>query len=247
MTTRKPSADPARPRVRRSDPQGPGPIRSSSARAHEADSDDLGISEAAAAAVKEGYDVIAENIREGRLAAKRFRDGKYNISEAPGDIEEMSLRVLGLARELTETSFDVCERLLKLVGSAPAKRAREDLPAFRRTATKAGSTPARPSDDLLKLTVRFGENGAKASSHTSSLSRPKNPTAPDQISAAPLVRRGADREQISGVKFAADLAVGGLIATVTIPAGQALGVYSGLVYAESQPAPLGVLTIEVIG
>jgi len=44
-----------------------------------------------------------------------------------------------------------------------------------------------------------------------------------------------------------DLAVGGLIATVTIPAGQSPGVYSGLVYAESQPAPLGVLTIEVTG
>jgi hypothetical protein len=208
----------------------------------------LGISEAVAAAVKEGYDVIAENIREGRLAAKRFRDGNYNIRDVPGDIEEMSLRVLGLARELAETSFDVCERLVKLVGkTAPGadERSPPNVPPFRPTVAKATPAPvAGARDDTLKVTLRFPE-GAKAVSHTQTLARPKRPTAPQQISAAPLIRRGSENDRISTVTFEVDMAVEGLIAVVSIPDAQAPGVYSGLVYAGQEPLPLGVLTVEI--
>jgi hypothetical protein len=208
--------------------------------------DDLGISEAVAAAVKEGYDVIAENIREGRLAAKRFRDGSYNIREVPGDIEEMSLRVVGLARELALTSFDVCERLVKLVGmAAPAgDRGSRGAPGFRPTVAKAATAAARPPDDMLKLTVRFS-GGAEARSHTHALTRPKQPTAVREISASPLVLRGAEQAQIAEVTFKTDMAVEGLIAVVALPDGQTPGVYSGLVHAEREPVPLGVLTIEI--
>ena len=100
-----PAADPAKPK-------GPAPKAKTPPEPK--------VSEAVAHAVKMGYDVIAQNIRQGREAAERFRQGEYSLRDAPGDLEVASLRLLQLARELSTTTFDVCERLLKELGAQVA-------------------------------------------------------------------------------------------------------------------------------
>src|SRR5687768_6526585 len=101
-------------RVRRPAPAAAGPRRARTAAATEPPTStppgpgpDAKVGDAVAQAVKLGYDVIAENIRQGREAAERFSKGKYNIREAPGDLEVAAQRLLQLSRELSTTTFDV--------------------------------------------------------------------------------------------------------------------------------------------
>jgi hypothetical protein len=242
--------DAANDHVRRPTPHRLGPRRARASQAKEPPagpplSDEPTISEAVSNAVKTGYDVIAENIKQGREAAERFRKGEYNIREVPGDLEEMGLQLLRLARELSATTFDVCERLLReLRRTTAAGNRAQELDPFRPSTTKAPATasPASPSSQL-KVTIRF-TGGRNASSRTESLTRPTKPTAPDQISVTPLSPR-AGGEPISGITFEVDMAVEGLVAIVAISRRHVPGVYSGLVFAEGQDIPLGVLTIEV--
>ena len=230
-----PAADPAKPK-------GPAPKAKTPPEPK--------VSEAVAHAVKMGYDVIAQNIRQGREAAERFRQGEYSLRDAPGDLEVASLRLLQLARELSTTTFDVCERLLKELGAQrPPQDRTESVPKFREAApatpapVKAAS-PSPPAQPTMKVTVRF-EGAATAIAHTDSLTRPRLPTAASGVSAAPLAPSSARGAPIAGVRFEMDASVEGIVAVVTVPEGQAHGFYSGLVHAKGDPIPLGVLTIEL--
>ncbi|MGA2953471.1 MAG: hypothetical protein ABSD80_14680 [Caulobacteraceae bacterium] len=272
MTTPESTGDqgaaPPQGRVRRPQPARTGPLRARTAPATSdapeavppqaefggatpKNTDDTAISEAVSQAVKTGYEVIAENLKRGREAAERFRQGTYNIREVPGDLEAMSLRVLGLARELSITTFDVCERLLHEFSANAAQPPKQTAAGpFWPTVKKAPAPakgPAGPSPSgpgAMKLNVVFN-GAAKAVAHTDALSRPIQPTAPEEVSAVPLAARSGGGAPIAGVGFQADLANGGLIATIALPDGQAPGIYSGLVYAAGQDVPLGVLTVEV--
>ncbi|HEY2751000.1 hypothetical protein [Phenylobacterium sp.] len=264
MTIRKGKVGKAEAHRSRPEPDRSGPDRASgtaaskyapssaatnaaSGRAH-----DPTVSESVAHVVKVGYDVIAENIKQGREAAQRFRQGQYSVREAPGDLEVAATRLLRLARELSTTTLDVCERLLKEASAKapPADRA-SGVPAFR-AAKAAGRAPAKAATGAdaeaeprwMKVTVRFPED-AKARAHTAALLRPKHPTAATDISAQPLARRTPGAKPITGVVFETDVSVEGVVAVVTLPDGQAPGVYSGVVHAKHEDVPLGVLTIEI--
>jgi hypothetical protein len=117
-------------------------------------------------------------------------------------------------------------------------------------ATESATKQAHDEADKnsVGLTVAFdGPGEEKGRAITKALTRPKRSTPPDALSAAPLESRSGKGNPISGVRFAADLAIEGmLVAAVTIPADQEPGVYSHLVYAKSEDVPLGVLTIEVV-
>jgi len=231
-----PAADPAKPK-------GPAPKAKTPPEPK--------VSEAVAHAVKMGYDVIAQNIRQGREAAERFRQGEYRLRDAPGDLEVASLRLLQLARELSTTTFDVCERLLKELGAQRPPQDRTDsVPKFREAAPAATPAPGKmaspspPALATMKVTVRF-EGAPKAIAHTDSLTRPRLPTAASGVSAAPLASSSARGDLIDGVRFEMDASVEGIVAVVTVPKGLAHGFYSGLVHAKGDPIPLGVLTIEL--
>src|SRR5690348_11606259 len=108
MTT--PEVD-AAARVRRAKPARSEPIRSGSVASGAysgaaAPPPDPSIRESVAQSVRMGYDVIAENIRQGREAAAKFRQGEYNIRDVPHDAEMMISRVIHLARELSTTTFE---------------------------------------------------------------------------------------------------------------------------------------------
>ena len=205
---------------------------------------DPSVSDSVAHAVKVGYDVIAENIRQGREAAARFRQGEYNVREVPGDLQDMALRLVTLARELSKTTLDVCERLLKELADSPEDRTKT-VPPFR-TAAPAAEKPSAPAADagVMKVTVRF-PGAVKGVARTATLLRPKLPTAPGHISVAPLSRRAAGAKPIRDVSFETDVSVEGIVAVVNIPKKQEPGIYSGQVYAKGDEVPLGVLTVEV--
>jgi len=250
----------ATPRATRPQPQRTGPIRSQSV--WEAPVPDPApgpgtagapdnaagapVSESVARAVKMGYDVIAENIRQGRIAAERFREGEYNIREVPGDLEVAALRLLKLARELSTTTFDVCEKLLKeIAANAPAKARTAGVPPFPAPSPDPPPSTTKAADPrMMRLTVRF-EGGPPAQGHTTHLERPSEPTAPSDITADPLAARDAGLSPITSVRFDVDMALEGLVAIVQLPQNQAAGIYSGLVHTPHSKVPLGVLTIEV--
>jgi hypothetical protein len=207
---------------------------------------DATITDAIGHAVKAGYDVIAENIQQGREAAAAFRQGQYNIRDVPGDLETVALRMIQLARELSGTTLDICERLLKEISARqpPQDRASE-VPPFRPApATPAAAKPAPSDPGLMKLTVRIS-GAPKAVARTTSLPRPSRPTAPTDLSATPLATRDGQGKPITAVSFETDVSVEGLVAVIAVPARQAPGVYSGLVYAKGDDVPLGALTIEI--
>jgi len=259
----KPAAAPA-PRAQRSEPQRQGPKRglgtaAVTGAAPGADQaqppavepvQDPTISEAVAEAVKTGYGAITENIMHGRMAAKRFREGRYNVRDVPLNVQFTARTLVRLARQLSVTTLDICERLIDEIPiSGPPSGHVSDVPPFRPTATKAAPAgPAAPqkAPDLLALplAVRF-VGASNASAAPQMLRRPTRPTAPTDVTAAPLASRAEGVTPIADISFEADLATGGLTAVVTAPAGQAPGVYSGLVYAKGDDTPLGVLSIEL--
>jgi hypothetical protein len=218
MTTRKTSSGSAaqagntpEPHVRRPKPQAAGPRRSASG--------DESVSEATARAVQVGYAVIADNIRQARDAAEKFRKGDYNIRDVPGDLDQMSGRTQHLIREFSTAGIDIFQWLLKAADPSGA--------------LTAGS---------LNLTVSF-QGAAEATALTHTLTSPKHATKASEIWATPLQQGTEGSKPIAAPKFTTDLS--GLVAVVTIPASQPPGVYSGLVYAKDEDIPLGVLSIEI--
>jgi hypothetical protein len=262
MTTRKgrtpastpPDSEAADGRVRRPKPERTGHIRAaggsaSGPRAASKPADDEtpdgSVSESVAQAVRMGYDVIAENIRQGREAAERFRLGEYNVRDAPGDLEAVLLRLIGLAREVSTTTLDVCERLLKEMGTRQPAGSEPPVPPFYSPTPEPkpkSSPPAEPGPPRMKLIVRF-TGARKARAITEALDRPRRPARPEDLSAGPLRSRAGD--EITDVRFEIDVSVEGLVALVALPDDIPAGIYAGMVQAHDDEVPLGELTVEV--
>ena len=224
---------------------------------------DMQIDEAVAEAVKSSYDVLSQTIAEGRAAAARFREGEYSLREVPRDFEAMARRMLELARQISTTTFDLCDQLLEQLSSAaappPPGAVAAGLPGFRSLKERVSEAAANPSvagrpgrapdergSAALELEVEFS-GAVSAACLASRLQRPAKPTGVWQLHCAPLAPRSGTAAPITDVEFAFDLARDGLTASVTVPDAQPSGIYSGLVYAETQNLPLGMLVVEIGG
>ena len=209
---------------------------------------ELGVEETARV-VQLAYSVIGDNIKQGRDAAEKLRQGQYHISAAPADLDKAGRRVLGLARELSSTTMDLGERLLGEMRDilGPVERG-ESVPAFRALVGKAAvSANMMAVSPPLKLTVRFdGDANAKekGKARTTSLERPKLDTQPEQIRVKKLESLSSGVELDADVTFKVDLTREGLVAEIKVNKPQN-GVFSGIVYIENQDVSLGVLTIEI--
>ena len=73
-------------------------------------------------AVRIGYQVIEDNIEQGREAASRLSRGSYQASDAQSDFLQMSSRLLQAGRDLTASYFDMLEGLIREVNSDQARR-----------------------------------------------------------------------------------------------------------------------------
>jgi len=214
------------------------------------------INKAVADAVRSANKVLNDTVAQGRIAAEHFRHGDYNIRDVPVDVQILGQRMIKLARELSETTLSICEQLLRQLTQTPAPPrpgAPGKVPPFP-TGTGSSAAPpssyAAPTPDpardgrVLPLAVVFtGNNAAKAL--PSPLWKPEKPTTPKQLHITPLQSMGSKGKPIEGVSFSVDIG-GTLTATVPVPSRQAPGVYAGMVTTDSQDAPLGVLTIEVV-
>jgi hypothetical protein len=249
-------------RIKRDPPDRGGPLRTqdapasppppagpAGAAAGPTPSSDAKVSEAVARVVRMGYDVIGQNIEEGRLAAERFRTGQYSIRDVPSDLGALSLRLLGLTRELSATTFDILERLLRDPALVGALQARKDASAAAQPtpgpqtpagATAAGAVAAETALDV-PLTCNF-RGAPKAVVKAATLTRPKTPTL---LSVAGLACLDKSVAPITDVTFSPAADGYGVIAQVGLKDDQPAGVYSGVVCGADSQLPLGLLTIEV--
>jgi hypothetical protein len=184
---------------------------------------------AAASSVRAGYQAIADNIRQGREAAAKFREGQYDMGAVPEDLRQITARMQKLANEFSTTGIEFLNWLVN---------------SFEPLATAAGGLPAHK----VKLTVRFSgpkKTHKEGKPLTHSLLRPNSTVQLKDISAEPLRPRQAGKGNPIPIKFQSDVSVEGLVAIVTVPQNQAPGVYSAPVYAKGVEAPIGVLSVEI--
>jgi hypothetical protein len=211
--------------------------------------------------VQLGYRVIGENIDQGRAAAQQFRAGQYNVRDVPHDLNQMTLRLLSLTRELSVTAYDILERVLQdpnFPGAVPraASPPRDGTPkpppfyaaatASSRPAGPAPGDPREPATPAPAATVELSCNfigNRPAVLRAASLARPDAPT-PLLLSA--LAALDASVRPISPVTFSAADG-GGVVANITIADEQPAGLYSGVICAADTQIALGVLTIEIPG
>ena len=205
---------------------------------------ELAVSDAVAQAVKLGYQVLAQNLEEGRAAAKQFRVGEYNIGQAPSDLNHLALRSLRLARDLSTTTFDLLDRLLTDPGlTAVLQKAAAAAPSPAK-ATASPTDTAKPApraaSALVPLTCNL--SGRPAQMKAAILTRPKTPAALMMTGLAPA---NSSDPPITGVSFSAGAGGAGIVANIAVPQTHAPGLYSGVVFDEGSGLPLGALTIEV--
>lgn len=247
MTTPESSPDKVA-RVRRPDVVRHGPDRSGGAAKPvprpPAPSVGEPINEAVASAVRMGYDVVAENIKQGRLAAARFRQGEYSIRDVPGDVESLAKRMIDLARELSTTTFDVAERLLRDPGPGdPTAKASPFYPTPDPNARK--SPPPTPDSPLMTVKCQF-VGTPRAVLRSAMFARPRLPIFADAHIASEPLKSTIGARAITDVTFSTDPQTGVLVVSVGLSPDQAAGVYAGLVTVAHQDWPMGVLAIEVL-
>lgn len=211
------------------------------------------ISEAIAQAVQRGYRVIGDNIEQGRAAAAEFRAGQYNVRDVPYDLNQMTLRLLDLTRQISGTTCDILEKLLrdqKFPGAVPrseaaatggqgaAPRAPRDFapPGFRAAPPPPG--PAMPT--TVPLEVVF--TGKAGTVRAASLSRPETPTP---LVLPALAALDPALPPIRGATFSASADGQGVAVNISLAPDQPAGLYSGVICASDSMIPVGSLTVEV--
>ena len=106
------------------------------------------INQAVADTVRNANQVFSDTVAQARVAAENFRHGDYNMRDVPVDVEIMGRRMLKLARELSETTFNIIEQLLKQmtqVPPPPSTTGKGHVPPFP-TGGSGGSYGASPGD-----------------------------------------------------------------------------------------------------
>lgn len=112
------------------------------------DHDEGMINQAVADTVRNANQVFSDTVAQARVAAEHFRHGEYNMRDVPVDVQIMGQRMIKLARELSETTFNIIEQLLKQltqVPPPPSTTGKGHVPPFP-TGGSGGSYGASPGD-----------------------------------------------------------------------------------------------------
>lgn len=189
--------------------------------------------------VRQGYEVIAENLRLGRDAADRYGADQYDLGDATHDLVLLGRRLVRLSRDLSTIGFDLLGAVLAdpLLREAVARHNSPNAPKPKPVPPK--TQPDRP----LPLTVVFrGPDAARGSAVPTTLQRPDVPAV---LSLNALY--GSDRaaSPITRVAFGAAQTGIGVVAYVTIPSQQPGGIYSGVISDAASHKPLGTLSISI--
>jgi hypothetical protein len=157
--------------------------------------------------------------------------------------------MIDLARDLSTTTFDVVERLLK---EARGPETPNKAPAFHPNPPASGpdgsaEPKAQPAPAIHLMRVNCCFTGKRrAIVRSAALTRPLAPIFPEEHLTAEPLKSTIGGPSITDVTFEADKSGGGLIITIAAADDQPAGVYAGLVYAPHQDWPLGVLAVEVL-
>ena len=186
-------------------------------------------------AVRIGYTVIEENLRQGRAAADRFGTGVYGVKDVPEDVGQIGRRVMQAVRDLSATWFDFLEASLRDPRFAAALKSRPVAPA-----PAGGKAGGRPPAAKGPVAIACSFPGKPAEVVSATL------TSPEQLSmlAVPgLHSPDASAPPITSIVFL--LAPGGIVASIRIPPDQPPGTYSGVICDAKTHAPLGTISIKV--
>ncbi|HEY7901501.1 MAG TPA: hypothetical protein VIC25_09970 [Caulobacteraceae bacterium] len=239
-------------RKRRSPPKRIASIRSPAptAAAPLPPTPEVAVSEAVARVIRLGYQVLAQNLEEGRAAAEQFRTGDYSLRNMPGDINQMAQRFTGLGRELTATAFDIVDRLLQDPGTAAALQRWAATQTTSRTSAvaQAPSATAKPSNpppskapDRVTVNCRF-TGGGTAQLKAALLPKPLSATL---LACTPLAASDSKVPAITGVTFEAGSDNSGVTAVIPLSKDQPAGLYSGAILDAGSGLALGSVTIQV--
>lgn len=236
-------------RARRAPPERSGPDRSgTSGRGSEGGDDRAApppveepfpeVTEVVAEAVRLGYRVVEENLRQGRMAADRLRAREYDIGDARDDVVTLGRRFVDLARDLGSSWFDLVgavfddPRLLDAVRPKPSepKPRRRDDPAD-------GAPPAQ----RIPVEV-IGHPDAVGEALLAGLSDLQR--AP-QVTPLRLVDGPPSAPAIIGARVGAANETGTLAVIVPVPPDQASGTYAGTVHETGSKRLLGSVSLTV--
>ena len=200
---------------------------------------DAGLEKVIAHTVRLGYEVIGENIRQGRLAADRFSAGDYGVRDVPRDLLALSSRMLQLSRDISTTAFDICGAILR----DPTLRA-----AVQRYAAPPNPAPASapaggpwPGQGAAGVPLTYAFKGTRRAVGMPGWLRGTG--QPSLLSTAGLWSPDPALPPLRQVALSADAFA--IIATVTIPDDQPAGTYSGVVSDALTHQPLGAMTVQV--
>ena len=198
---------------------------------------DAEVHEVVAHAVRVGYQVIGENIRQGKTAADRFTAGDYAVRDVPGEVTQLSLRLLQLTRDMSTTAFDLIGAALRDPTLRSALRAANPAPQA------SSGSPARPAaGQPIPLTYNLrGNRNAVADPGT--LRHPEQATS---LTVAGLLSPNTALPPIENVSFSASPDGQGITANIVVPDDQPPGTYSGVICDGKTHKPLGTLTVQVM-
>lgn len=241
-----------KPRARRHEPTRDAPLRGGWTRAPAAAAApgndaviEADIDKVVADAVRLGYEVIGENLRQGRVAADRFSAGQYGVKDIPDDMAAVGGRLLQLMRDLGTTWFDLIHAVVR------DPKLREVLqPQPIAPVTPGGSKPpvtpptgTAPIAPFMPIPLACIVRGNVVASAAPTVLL--QPAAPAMLSLAGLYSPDRTLPPITRVAFTAAADGGGVVAIVTIPDDQPAGTYSGVIADAVAHTPLGTLTVRV--
>lgn len=254
MTIRDPSARKTTPQADRTRPIRNGAGLGAGAAPRDPAGDPVaGMDEAVAQAVQSSYDVLDEAVRQTRSSMDRLQKGEMSMDALPGDVASISLKAIEVARQLSTSTLNLCEQMVTQMSAVaappPPGEIAAKVPPFRSTIPKGGDhaegTYKAPRNvGEIEFETHFTGHG-KAVSHSNRMLKPKRPTRPEHIRPTALQPHNFEAEALKCTAFAAALGERPSV-RVRIPTDQPPGVYNGLIMAEGQEVPLGILTIEVL-
>ena len=197
------------------------------------------VDEVVARAVRVGYQVIEENIRQGCIAAQRVRSNDYRMSDIPDDASKTIARLAQLTLQLSTTWFDVIAATMRDPALQSAFACKPEDVARARPERRADGAPAS-----AVVAVGFSVRGSRSVEvmpvSLQSLDSPALPTigglySPDPN--LPAIRKAVFRVAADG---------SGPVVEIHVPDDHPPGVYHGVIIDRDSQRPLGTLTVRVL-
>lgn len=206
--------------------------------AHEVD-----VGHVVADAVRIGYEVIGDNLRQGRAAADKFSAGVYYLDDVPKDLKLLGRRLVKVSQEMGTLWFDLAAAVLRDPGLrdalAPQPVAKAKYGHKGHGASGGGAGLA--AQGHVTLTCAFD----------SPLPCRANPVtvpalkAPQHLVMESLEADAGRAPPITGVRILSGGSADMATVLITVPAKQPAGVYVGVVRESAGGVKLATLRVEV--